>query len=699
MAYEILECSVETFLEHYAPFKPSTDSIEVACQKLKHQDFLVPSTQLKRGNDTLTRVQGLNDGFVWERLGGHTHFEMINTKQRIFKIVEEAVEILVEPSPETGDCIEGRLPSYQYKYCPDGKIVGETGGTTFPLDACFVPNNSVPAESTTINAWEAAVIAEFKREEQSEIENQRKLVSAASFIMNDDPRRMWMYGDYRTLIRVLLSFLCAEPEKMGFDPTVHRMSLADKTQYVYQVGPKNDPQFYRTTRAIFNPDDPSITGRKTRVWEAIRVAGCHPGEYSHALDDEHKYAIKDVWLNEGTHTEREKLDNIFKQLAEISKSPPNHEWYSPTLQAVVTEALRDENYKRYFINIIVDSKGFSCRAKPRGVKHNLKILRELQEELTSMDSRSNRQGFVKQQYRLVYGDVGDSLHDSRDFSTAFHAIQDVFIALVLLFLANWVHCDVSTGNIIVIQKNGKVSGKLSDLEYAKEFCSGPALAKELKVGTPFFMPYEIHSGQRIVYERLVVPNGYDFPDDPSAQVSPFADADQSQEEMLFFRFSYDLESLWWIMLWFFLTRVNYSPAYNLARRVFTHNIKPSKTRGAVFKTRSGKSVISEAIPPEFKDVYPWVEYIRIQLLSSHTESSLNSQDYAILYGTYWKNLCRVVIGVESLKDILFIDQENTDTVPASMTAGEERTTHWMVSRKRKASEVDHPSRLRLRHLS
>lgn len=43
------------------------------------------------------------------------------------------------------------------------------------------------------------------------------------------------------------------------------------------------------------------------------------------------------------------------------------------------------------------------------------------------------------------------------------------LALIVMFVANWVHRDVSTGNILFLGKDVKAQGKLSDLEYAKEF--------------------------------------------------------------------------------------------------------------------------------------------------------------------------------------------------------------------------------------
>jgi hypothetical protein len=40
-------------------------------------------------------------------------------------------------------------------------------------------------------------------------------------------------------------------------------------------------------------------------------------------------------------------------------------------------------------------------------------------------------------------------------------------AVILMYLAGWVHRDISAGNIIAVIRDGKPGGKLSDLEYAK----------------------------------------------------------------------------------------------------------------------------------------------------------------------------------------------------------------------------------------
>ena len=89
------------------------------------------------------------------------------------------------------------------------------------------------------------------------------------------------------------------------------------------------------------------------------------------------------------------------------------------------------------------------------------------------------------------------------------------VALILMLLAKWVHRDISVGNIILVKnEDGKWIGRVSDPEYAREFDSTPSGHKDPKTviyisryaafvvakflqGTLFFMPWEVHSRQRL----------------------------------------------------------------------------------------------------------------------------------------------------------------------------------------------------------
>ncbi|KIY44539.1 hypothetical protein FISHEDRAFT_24993, partial [Fistulina hepatica ATCC 64428] len=63
-------------------------------------------------------------------------------------------------------------------------------------------------------------------------------------------------------------------------------------------------------------------------------------------------------------------------------------------------------------------------------------------------------------------------------------------ALQLLYLARYVHRDISVGNILCYNQE---QGKISDLEYAKPFHSMDELRKDAKTGTPEFMSTEVQA--------------------------------------------------------------------------------------------------------------------------------------------------------------------------------------------------------------
>ncbi len=55
------------------------------------------------------------------------------------------------------------------------------------------------------------------------------------------------------------------------------------------------------------------------------------------------------------------------------------------------------------------------------------------------------------------------------------------VALILMLLEKWVHRDISVGNIILVKnEDGQWTGRVSDLEYAREFDSTSSGHKDPK---------------------------------------------------------------------------------------------------------------------------------------------------------------------------------------------------------------------------
>ncbi|KIY44253.1 hypothetical protein FISHEDRAFT_78162 [Fistulina hepatica ATCC 64428] len=104
-------------------------------------------------------------------------------------------------------------------------------------------------------------------------------------------------------------------------------------------------------------------------------------------------------------------------------------------------------------------------------------------------------------------------------------------ALQLLYLARYVHRDVSAGNILCYEET---QGKLSDLEYAKPFRSIDEHRKDAKTGTLGFMSIEVQAWEYQFHLSQEVP----LPGIP-----------------FFHNFQHDLESLFWLFVWLVSHRI------------------------------------------------------------------------------------------------------------------------------------------------
>jgi len=199
----------------------------------------------------------------------------------------------------------------------------------------------------------------------------------------------------------------------------------------------------------------------------------------------------------------------------------------------------------------------------------------------------------------VFADVGKALHDIPSLPIFFEALRDILFGLVFLFIANWVHRDISTGNIIVVTDNeGQVHGKLSDLEYAKEFGS-TTISPDPKTGTPFFMAFELLSGWSI-HREWPEPSGkagqnkgeglhrfltaFKTPRPPVLK-EPNHAAPAQHRNAIIYNFQYDLESVWWIILWTLLARIAHAPGQEYAFRIYVNKLENTPERQCIVLIR------------------------------------------------------------------------------------------------------------------
>jgi len=179
MADEMLCCDIDQLLCHYVPFCPTDDSIDSALKKLENKGLL-------QNNEW------------WDFCDNWAN----EKETEAFQKLEDIVKALMGQKCFSTNSKAPRKCNFNYHNCGDTHVAGEIPGSTFRIDQYLSLKYSPPLfESTKVVVSQVAVAAEFQ--------NRLKMVSAVNQIMNDDPRRMWMYGVWLFLyvLKATWSFL------------------------------------------------------------------------------------------------------------------------------------------------------------------------------------------------------------------------------------------------------------------------------------------------------------------------------------------------------------------------------------------------------------------------------------------------------------------------------------------------------------
>jgi len=224
------------------------------------------------------------------------------------------------------------------------------------------------------------------------------------------------------------------------------------------------------------------------------------------------------------------------------------------------------------------------------------------------------------------------------------------LGLIVMYLAGWVHRDISGGNILWYDdKTGNSRGILSDLEYAKKDtsdggCSDPktvilfslpvdelAYLTHKQQGTAFYMAHEITKGVTLA--------------------EPPRDEGHWQETMpLRHNFLHDVESVWWLHLWTMLDRVPHEPSQKLARHIFV-NGPPTLTREAVFITPGKLFEVLRTLHPTLSTMATASDATRRTLHYSYRDFK-NPVDPECYGKAYDAILCLLQAGIDLEHDVV-----------------------------------------------
>jgi hypothetical protein len=210
-------------------------------------------------------------------------------------------------------------------------------------------------------------------------------------------------------------------------------------------------KYYRTAESLYNPRSYCITGRKSRVWKVVEVAG--PDDL--APISGHEVALKDCWVDQGSLSESDIQTQIFKRLKDVKEA--DYAWAPLELRTRLLAGLTRP--EMYFMKVVWDWKQGLNKEKPhfhpdsnllsdpieRSFADRGKVILSTQTPpptaypsphasntpapvaASSRLPHTPRHYKVKEHYRVVYAEVGESLAYATSLSDAVRAFEDIFV--------------------------------------------------------------------------------------------------------------------------------------------------------------------------------------------------------------------------------------------------------------------------------
>ncbi|KAF6758217.1 hypothetical protein DFP72DRAFT_1043790 [Ephemerocybe angulata] len=472
--------------------------------------------------------------------------------------------------------------------------------------------------------------------------NRNRFVSIAARILRGDASRnsvlgiteelegqrisLWHFSHNRTvkatsfsyakrpdlLVRVFVSLLSASGEDMGYES--HITHLADGS-YLYELdecpeqgsvscsleenSKRQQSYFFKTTHLL--------SGGHTRIWKAVEVTS--KDDPSPKDSETREIVLKDTWICADSMTEFEIQQHAFRDIEALQQTG----WESlPILKDIPPDRdefgqlrtyLTDGAYKTLFLRYDERMRYTGPPTKPIHLEqfgkpfYNYASIPTSGEYLGSTVERrtTQREPFdpssisniprVSSNKRcfFVFPETCTRVSNLPTLGDVMDVLKQGYFALLIMFCAGWVHRDISDGNILAIEKNGKWEVRLADLEFAKKLSPNLQESSDLRVGTPYFMATEIQSSM------LICPLDHRKLEKPKSAVwgPPPPDRESAPTEFSFktvvHTVLHDIESLWWLILWIITSRVSCEASKIAMKAIFRVTNAPSAARTNLLK--------------------------------------------------------------------------------------------------------------------
>ncbi|PSS18944.1 hypothetical protein PHLCEN_2v3160 [Hermanssonia centrifuga] len=482
----------------------------------------------------------------------------------------------------------------------------------------------------------------------------------------------------------LLSVSMTGPHQLGYDPTIKLLGDSEDPRYEITVRSDLDgsERIYRTLGLLSDAGACALRGRGTRVWKAIKIEdGQECGE---------PVALKDSWIDAG----RPREGYILTQMRGYN-NPERLSGYAEKFfltaecygDVFVDRELGHVDAVRPFL--MPESRSLSesdSNTTPRAPTSSMGCEDAL---ISHKKPGQNIHPSVGRQvhHRIVFKEICTSLYREKSLSTIFRLLGQVAGALLIMHDAGWIHHDISPGNILV-DENG--CAKLTDLEYAQRM--DDTAREELRVGTPNFMAVEVDSQcyQYLPLSRYCVGLESTQQDsDPERTTRLIAAAFNMERHgpllpernslehravrplpphiPLRYNPIHDLESLWWIAVYFVLG-MQLKPDSEAESQTFcADELYPTTqqryyagrlffnatSRFSVMNDSTFFAAIVQSLSPSLHDIGMVLEDVRMELFRtySHVEQDASTIDHKAAEGLH-------ALLLEGFLDIAGTLQEN-----------------------------------------
>ncbi|KAH7881220.1 uncharacterized protein C8R40DRAFT_26445 [Lentinula edodes] len=463
-------------------------------------------------------------------------------------------------------------PKLGYRFFPDWTAVFNVLSSSIHVDA--KPSTVSASRKAPVKTLDIASIAEFKLEDTTEkiIDNEEKMVGAAKQLLGNDPCRERILGftmekkrtrfwDFsrcaitvsepfdlnekpELLVDFLLFVIFAKKHEIGFDPTMHNISVGGEDCSCYEIG---NCFFLIVGSPLTEAAAYQMVGRATRVWVVVGLFPDRNGDIEvggRLRRGVTRRVLKDVWLYDKALCEREIQSSILKKLDAKQKTKLEEHFLTFIMEEVI---IFEGEPKRTF-------------KKP-----------SLTEVEPIMMSRTH---MLRKHVRSVVNEECENLYQLTDFKKALTCWRDMIICLDLFRIAGFIHLDLSGGNTLLLEGRGIIS----DLEYAKRY--NEVSSHDPKTSTPDFMAAEYQA------------NFFFF---LPSRTDATAELFKLQDEWFAPHFVHDVESVYWQYLWFLHNRIPKTPepsqsalekVKQQAGRYFGHSIDGNQDRFEVIRNET-----------------------------------------------------------------------------------------------------------------